>query len=118
MKTLYKYQTTARDGSPTWGLMPTTKDSRIIDATWYESEQALLVLLEDKKETFINRPDPASKSGRTREVKFETYYEHLMTDKKEIEEFLKTFVINYDGKSPFKEPKKVKATETAGEVPA
>lgn len=101
---MFYYKTKTKDGRDTWSLLPVSKDCAILDATYFPDEAGLLIMLDSKKETFMNRPvqndrgeSIKNKDGsyRTREVRFETYYEHFITDKEQINDFVKRFAVNY-----------------------
>lgn len=119
-KNLYFYEAKLKDGGTTWALLPLDNTSTILDATYLPSENGLLVMIREKKETFIERPitndrgDISRKADgtvRTREAKFETYYEHFMSNPADIKAFVETFAVNYDGRDLFT------AKETAEKIP-
>lgn len=109
-KNLYFYEARLKNGGTTWALLPVDTTSAILDATYLPDEKGLLIMIREKKETFIERPitndrgeisRKADGTVRTREAKFDTYYEHFMANEADIQKFVETFAINYDGRSLF-----------------
>lgn len=104
-KNLYLYTSKLKDGAFTWAMMPITNDTPILDATYLPEEKGLLVMIREKKESIIDRPfknergeyqKTAKGEYKTKEVKFETYYEHFIAKEEDIKSFVETFAVNYN----------------------
>ncbi len=107
------YESLLKDGRKTWALMPVNRESTIVDATYLPDEKGLLILLDSKKESFIDRPVQLESgeykrrrdgSYLTREAKLETYKEHFLTNQKEIQDFVEAYVVNYTDQPLFEKP--------------
>ncbi len=100
------------DKKPTFKMIPTRIDCPYNEAIYDPETKALAVISKEKKETFhfLPRLDDNGdilrvKPGKTRSggkpyqeqrVNVETYYEYYISDRQDIDNFIKTFADNTD----------------------
>lgn len=86
-----------------WGLMPIEKECAFVDGVYNPEDKSLTLLVDSSKDYFMNiavkdeQGNPVKLRGggyKVKEVQYPKYYEHVLTDDRDIQTFMVNFVMN------------------------
>lgn len=97
-------------GMPTFSMIPATKECPYLEVVYIIPTQVLVITGKDKKQALhlvpklneygeqeeARMPRPTGNQTKMERKSVDTYSEYYITDKKEIEDFIKVYALNAD----------------------